>query len=74
MSDQLEPGTLGYERLAEATLGLYIEGYGQPEKAEQSAKALLLWDLLTELDLAVPPEWVAAVWHTQDVERAKGSN
>lgn len=70
MSNQMEPGTPDYDHLAEETLRLYTEGFrSTPEAAQRSFKALLVWELLTELDLAVPPEWVAAVWHTQDVER-----
>lgn len=65
----IEPRNNCYEWLSETCLGMYAEGYGSDDSAinERADKARQVWELLTELDLATPPNWLVAVWRVAEL-------
>lgn len=60
-----------HKALAEATLELYTDAYSNedPQVQRQSELALQVWENLSELGLALPPDWVVAVWHAKEGAR-----
>ena len=61
-----------WSALAEATLMMYTDAFrsDNPDIVERGNKALQVWNLLCDLGLALPPAWVAAVWHATDIAQA----